>query len=130
MHIPAELSSLRANRTHWCVQSIRCPDYHVSVLSCSSGVVVLFPTLCWNLYSVRYTLHHHKCSKKYAKPSNVITMSLLHAGPFVGSINVFDFAPGGHTATITVNNTLGNSDSESFNFFTPGQYIGTMVPRA
>ena len=79
---------------------------------------------------MRYTIHHYKCSNKYSKPSHIIIMSHLHAGLLVDSINVFDFAPGEHTATITVNNTLGNSDFESFNFFTPGQYIGTMVPRA
>ena len=33
---------------------------------------------------------------------------------------MFDFAPGEHTATITVNDTLGNSDSESFMFTTRG----------
>ena len=34
-------------------------------------------------------------------------------------INVFDFASGEHTATITVTDTLGNSDSETFSFTTP-----------
>ena len=38
----------------------------------------------------------------------------------MNNINVFDFAPGNHKATITVNDTLGSSDSESFAFVTPG----------
>ena len=52
-----------------------------------------------------------------------------HAGLLEDSINVFDFEPGVHTATITVTDTLGSSDSESFDFTTPeplGQYNGTM----
>ena len=47
----------------------------------------------------------------------------LPAGALVDDINVFDFAIGEHTATITVNDTLGTSDSESFNF-TTGKYNG------
>ena len=53
-----------------------------------------------------------------------------HAGQLVDSIDVFDFEPGVHTATITVTDTLGSSDSESFDFITPGQYSGIMVPEA
>ena len=53
----------------------------------------------------------------------------LPAGPLVGDVSVCDFAPGEHTATITVNDTLGNSDSESFNF-TTGRYNGKTVPLA
>ena len=34
-------------------------------------------------------------------------------------INVFDYAPGLHIATITVNDTLGSSAGESFTFLTP-----------
>ena len=75
--------------------------------------------LCVGICIVGYTLHHY----------NVI-ISHLYAGLLVDSIDVFDFAPGLHTATITVNNTLGDSDSESFFFFTPGQYISTKVPLA
>ena len=47
----------------------------------------------------------------------------------MGDVSVCDFAPGEHTATITVNDTLGNSDSESFNF-TTGRYNGKTVPLA
>ena len=50
-------------------------------------------------------------------------INFLPAGPLVDDINVFDFAPGEHTATFTVNDTLGTSDSESFNF-TTGKYNG------
>ena len=38
----------------------------------------------------------------------------------MNNISVFDYAPGNHIATITVNDTLGSSDSESFTFVTPG----------
>jgi len=55
-------------------------------------------------------------------------VSYLYAGLLVNSLDVFDFAPGNHIATIIVNNTLGSSDSESFFFFAPGQYIRTKVP--
>ena len=52
-----------------------------------------------------------------------------HAGLLSDSIDVFDFAPGVHTATITVTDTLGSSAAESFNFTTPealGRCNGTM----
>ena len=46
------------------------------------------------------------------------------AGLLADDIDVFDFAPGEHTATIRVNDTFGNSDSESITFTTPlvGEY--------
>ena len=44
----------------------------------------------------------------------------LHAGLLIDDINVLDFPPGDHIATITVNDTLGTSDSKSFIFNTPG----------
>ena len=75
----------------------------MSFLSCSD-VAVLFSTLCLNLYS---------------ETSNIVIMFQPHAGLLSDSIDVFDFAPGVHTATITVTDTLGNSDSESFDFTTP-----------
>ena len=66
---------------------------------------------------------------KQSYKARYLSISLL-AGPLVDDINVFDFAPGEHTATITVNDTLGTSDSESFNFTSPGRYNGKIVPLA
>ena len=43
-------------------------------------------------------------------------------GLLVDDIDVFDFASGEHTATITVTDILGSSDSESVTFTTPGEY--------
>ena len=66
---------------------------------------------------------------KYAKSSNVIIISHLLAGLLADSVDVFDFQPGEHTATITATNTLGSSDAESFFFVTPeptGWYLGTV----
>ena len=58
-----------------------------------------------------------------------LSLSLCSTGLLEDTIDVFDFAPGEHTATITVTDTLGSSDSESFDFTTPeplGQCNGTM----
>ena len=52
------------------------------------------------------------------------------AGLLIDSIDVFDFAPGGHTFTITVTDTLGSSASDSFTFTTPeavGRHSVTIV---
>ena len=102
------------HRTHLCARLMVHPEYHVSFLSCSSDVTVLFSTLCLNLYS---------------ETSNIVVMFQPHAGQLVDSIDVFDFAPGVHTATITVTDTLGSSASQSFDFTTPealGRCNGTM----
>ena len=75
---------------------------------------MLFFTLCLNL-----------CSE-----TSKLMLSLCLTGLLSDIIDVFDFAPGVHTATITVTDTLGSSDSESFDFITPGQYSGTVVHEA
>ena len=58
-----------------------------------------------------------------------LLLTLCSTGLLIDSIDVFDFAPGVHTATITVTDTQGNSVSQSFEFTTPeplGQCNGTM----
>ena len=61
---------------------------------------------------------------------NIIVSHSLHAGLLMDDINVFDYAPGLHIATITVNDTLGSSAGESFTFLTPeaiGRQSGIVV---
>ena len=61
---------------------------------------------------------------------NIIVSHSLHAGLLMDDINVFDYAPGLHIATITVNDTLGSSAGQSFTFLTPeamGRQSGIVV---
>ena len=82
--------------------------------------------LCFHLPSA--------CVNRYADSSNsspyLFLLVIAHAGLLVDSIDVFDFAPGEHTFTITVTDTLGSSASDSFAFTTPealGRHSATIV---
>ena len=74
------------------------------------------------------------CVNRYADSSNsspyLFLLVIAHAGLLVDSIDVFDFAPGVHTFTITVTDTLGSGASDSFTFTTPealGRHSVTIV---
>ena len=123
----AQLPLVVVNRTHLCAQLTVYPVHHVSFLNLA-GIVKSY-IIYWHKKACQY---YRVC--RYFLLKNILIRTLYHrhearhlsispsVGLLVDDIDVFDFAPGEHTATITVTDILGSSDSESVTFTTPGEY--------